>query len=319
VVNQGTVKKRWGVRIYALIVSVFAHAAVLAVFAAVKLSQSAPLPLQSITTVSISQAVNLAERPSVAPKPRVVPANPVVEGRPIVRAKEIAPSNLKSQGPEQIPNPSYQLTPSSDIRREPAELPTASEAETAEVEFFDSPARGRRICYVVDCSGSMQGLWPRVRGELIESIGRLQPDQYFCVIAFGAGSVQESGGGRMVRATERARKEAFDFIASVQPKGATNAAAAMERAIKIRDQSGVGPSLVYFLTDGFELSEQDNARFAHEVMTMLRSFSPKTQINTIGFWCSEQDGRMLEAIARQSNGQFTFVGRENKNNDWNRQ
>jgi Mg-chelatase subunit ChlD len=315
VVNQGTVKKRWGVKVYALIVSVFVHAAALAVFAAVKLSQSAPLPLQSITTVSISQAVNLAERSSVAPKPRVVPANPVVEGRPIVRAKETAPSNLKSRGPEQIPNPSYQSIPSNAIRREPAELPTANETQTAQAEFFGSTAQGRRICYVVDCSGSMQGLWQRVRGELIESIGRLQPDQYFCVIAFGADSVQESGGGkpfdgaqgRMVRASDRAKKDAYSFVDSLRPAGTTNALAAIRSAVQIRDDTNVGPTVIYFLTDGFELGEQDGAQLAHQIMTMQRSFSPKTQINTIGFWPGEQDRRTLERIAGQSGGEFVVV------------
>jgi hypothetical protein len=257
--------------------------------------------------VSISQAVNLAERPSVAPKPKVVPANPVVEGRPIVRAKEIAPSNLKSQSPEQIPNPSYQLTPSSDIRREPAELPTANETQTAQAEFFGSTAQGRRICYVVDCSGSMQGLWQRVRGELIESIGRLQPDQYFCVIAFGADSMQESGGGKMVRASDRAKKDAYSFVDSLRPAGTTNALAAIRSAVQIRDDTNVGPTVIYFLTDGFELGEQDGAQLAHQIMTMQRSFSPKTQINTIGFWPGEQDRRTLERIAGQSGGEFVVV------------
>jgi hypothetical protein len=82
----------------------------------------------------------------------------------------------------------------------------------------------------------------------------------------------------------------------------------MQQAVKIRDDTGVGPSLVYFLTDGFELSEQDSSRFAHQVMTMLRSFSPKTKINTIGFWPAEQDRKLLETMARESGGEFVVVG-----------
>jgi Mg-chelatase subunit ChlD len=154
----------------------------------------------------------------------------------------------------------------------------------------------------------MQGLWQQVRKGLCDSIGQLQPDQYFCVIVFGAGSILESSDGKMVRATEQAKKDAYNFIGSVQPRGATNAVAALEYAVKIRDRSGVGPSLIYFLTDGFELSEQDNSRFAHQVATMLRSFAPKTQINTIGFWPAEQDRKLLEAIAKDSGGEFVVVG-----------
>jgi hypothetical protein len=88
-----------------------------------------------------------------------------------------------------------------------------------QVEFFDSAAQGRRICYVVDCSGSMQGLWQRVKEELIDSIGQLQQDHYFCVIIFGSGSILESGGGKMVRATEQAKKEAYELIEGRDKRG----------------------------------------------------------------------------------------------------
>ena len=185
----------------------------------------------------------------------------------------------------------------------------------ANIEFFDSPAQGRRICYVVDCSGSMRGLWNRVREELIDSIGKLPQDYYFCVIVFGGGSILETGGGKMVRATEQAKQEAYEFIAAVGPRGATNAEDALERAIMIKDRTGVGASAIYFLTDGFELSEQDGSRFAHKVATIHRSFAPKTQINTIGFWCTEQDGKVLETIAKESGGKFVMVGNTGEQKD----
>jgi Mg-chelatase subunit ChlD len=159
----------------------------------------------------------------------------------------------------------------------------------------------------------MQGLWGRVKAELVESIGQLQQDQYFCVIVYGAGSVLESGGGKMVRASTQAKKEASGFINSLNPAGATNAMAAIQQAVKIRDQRGDPPSVIYFLTDGFELSEQDGSRFANQVATMLRSFSPKTQINTIGLWPDETDKRTLETIARESGGQFTLIGNMSEN------
>lgn len=128
------------------------------------------------------------------------------------------------------------------------------------------------------------------------------------MIVFGGGSILETGGGKMVRATEQAKQEAREFIAAVGPRGGTNAADALERAIMIKDRTGVGASVIYFLTDGFELSEQDGSRFAHKVATIHRSFAPKTQINTIGFWCTEQDGSVLETIAKESGGKFVMVG-----------
>jgi hypothetical protein len=321
-VDQGTVKKLRGVnppyklkksrgrvKFYALAISVFAHVFVLSVFAAVKLSQPAPASLKTAAVVGVCRAAALAERPVVAPKPKVVSEN-----RPQAATKERASSNLKSRiaNFKQIPNPNNQLTISSDVHGEPVETPALSEPITAQAEFFGSAADGRRICYVVDCSGSMQGLWQRVRAELVESIARLEQDQYFCVIVFGGGSILQSGGGRMIRATAAAKKEAFAFIDSLRPAGETNASEALQQAVRVRENAGQPASVIYFLTDGFELSEKDRSRFAHEVATMIRSFSPKTRINTIGLWPNEPDIRTLERIARDSGGRFTLIGETDK-------
>jgi Mg-chelatase subunit ChlD len=299
VLNQGKVKKRGGrTKLYALGVSIFVHAAAAAIFGVVEFSQSSE-NIQQGAAVSISQAKQLMQTPAVVPKPKIISEN-----RPAAKTE----ANLKSQisNFKQFTNLNYQTTPSDEIKIEPAAL-SSSETQTSQVEFFGSVAKGRRICYVVDCSGSMQGLWRRVRGELIESIGRLEADQYFCVIAYGGGEVRESGDGKIVRASKRAKKEAYDFVDSLRPAGTTNALDALQRAAKVRDDTGTGPAVIYFLTDGFELNERDSGGFAHQVMTIMRSFSPKTQINTIGFWPGEQDRRTLERIAKDSGGAFVIV------------
>ena len=328
--SQGTVNKQRRIKLYALGVSVFAHIVGLSIFAAVKIAQSPPMRLQTTTVVSISQAAKLAARQAVTPKPKVHPVDSkpfdssgalkadIIKGRPIVKADG---KGTQANARTVIDSPKGDSQRQAEEVKQPIESQASaatSGGESAEnIEFFDSPAQGRRICYVVDCSGSMRGLWKRVQEELVDSIGKLQQDYYFCVIVFGGGSILESGGGKMVRATEQAKKEAYDFIAAVGPRGGTNAADALERAIMIKDRTGVGASAIYFLTDGFELSEQDGSRFAHKVATIHRSFAPKTQINTIGFWCTEQDGKVLETIAKESGGQFTFItgGRGQKKTD----
>jgi Mg-chelatase subunit ChlD len=291
------------------------------------------VPLQTKTVVSINPTVMLAGRTSITPKPKVSPARQSqsfdsvqdkafdeTRGKSIVKTTKQGPAANVRQITDILKESSQQNKEVAETPGQPTTTEAATvaggEAMTERTEFFGSTSEGRRICYVVDCSGSMQGLWPQVRDELADSIRQLQPDQYFCVVVFGAGSILESGGGKMVRATEQAKKEAHGFIDSVRPRGATNATAALEHAIKVRDRMGVEPSLIYFLTDGFELSEQDNSRFAHQVATLIRSFAPKTKINTIGFWCSEQDSRMLETVANESGGQFTLIGQAGKNNDW---
>jgi Mg-chelatase subunit ChlD len=271
--------------------------------------------------VSISQAAKLADRQAVTPKPKVNPVDSkpfdssgalradIIQGRPITKSAGKGPAT--NIGPVfDLPKGEYhrQAEDVKPLIQQEASTAAGGGESTANIEFFDSPAQGRRICYVVDCSGSMRGLWRRVQEELIDSIGKLEQDYYFCVIVFGGGSILESGGGKMVRATEQAKKEAYSFIGSIQPRGMTNATDALERAIMIKDRAGAGASVIYFLTDGFELSEQDGSRFAHKVVTIHRSFAPKTQINTIGFWCTEQDGKVLETIAKESGGKFVMVG-----------
>jgi len=174
------------------------------------------------------------------------------------------------------------------------------------IEFFGSRTEQRKVCYLVDCSGSMRGTFVQVQKKLKESIGNLQPDQYFYIIFFGGDSLFEFGDN-LLRATQKAKSSAYDFIDSIRPAGQTNALAALERAVQIRDGSGVSPSLVYFLTDGFELTTEDAQRFSQKIANLLARFAPRTRINTIGFWPQGDDRKMLEAIAKQSGGESVFI------------
>ncbi len=153
----------------------------------------------------------------------------------------------------------------------------------------------------------MRGTFVQVQKKLKESIGNLQPDQYFYIIFFGGDSLFEFGNNSLLRATQKAKSSAYDFIDSIRPAGQTNALAALERAVQIRDGSGVGPSLVYFLTDGFELTTEDTQRFSQKIANLLARFAPRTRINTIGFWPQGDDRKMLEAIAKQSGGESVFI------------
>jgi hypothetical protein len=179
------------------------------------------------------------------------------------------------------------------------------------IEFFGSWTEERKVCFVVDSSGSMLGMFGQVRENLKKSIEALQADQYFYIIFFGGEKLLESGSGRLLRATPKAKSAACSFVNSIRPAGQTNATAALEKAMHIRDSSGNGPAVIYFLTDGFELTT-DNARsFPQTVSNLLRKFSPKTKINTIGFWPVKSDRKMLEVIATQSDGEFVLVCDDN--------
>ena len=184
---------------------------------------------------------------------------------------------------------------------------STSTTVSPKVEFFGSVTEGRKICYVVDCSGSMRGAFGRVQKELIESIDSLEADRYFYVIFFASDKLFEYGDGKLIRATPQAKSAVREFIKSVQPLGSTNAMAALERAMQIRDGKGAAPAIIYFLTDGFELTNENAYSFADKVLNVRKSFAPATKINTIGFWVQRADGRILERIAKQSGGECVLV------------
>jgi len=176
------------------------------------------------------------------------------------------------------------------------------------IEFFGSGSGQRKVCYLVDCSGSMQGIFSKVQKKLKESIAALQPDQYFYVIFFGGDKLHELGDGKLLRATPKAKSAANGFIDTMRPSGKTNAMAALERVVQIRDGKGAGASLVYFLTDGFELTNEDAAAFPQTIANLLGQFAPAMRINTIAFLPQADDRRMLQTIAEQSGGEFVCVG-----------
>lgn len=174
-------------------------------------------------------------------------------------------------------------------------------------EFFGSWTDERKICYLVDCSGSMQGLFSRVRKQLTESISSLQPDRYFSIIFFGRGQLIEFENGQLIRATAKSKLAAFEFINSIRPAGRTNALEAMKRSLQIRDSNSGRASIIYFLTDGFELTEVGTKKTSQKIADLLNRFAPGTKINTIGFWPETNDRKTLEIIARQSGGECVII------------
>ncbi len=301
--------RKFSAKTWAWTISIIVHVVVLGVFAVVKFSQWQEAEKQRpAPTARVSEAVRqMAEAEPVTPKPKVkqsivsrtaatttmvakgIPTRQIFDvSRPILRNPQKV-SGLAASGPKAV-------------------VPLSSSVIVSpKVEFFGSITDDRKICYVVDCSGSMQGTFGRVQKELIKSIEDLDADRYFYVIFFGGGGLYEYGDGGLMRATVEAKTAVCEFIKSVRPAGMTNAMAALERAMQIRDSSGAAPAIIYFLTDGFELTSDSAYRFVEQVKDVRKNFAPATKINTIGFWVQGWDGRILEKIAKQSGGECTLI------------
>jgi hypothetical protein len=290
------------VTFWAWTTSVAVHLIALTVFGVVKFSQSKVQGEQrAIPTAKVSRIKKLMQATPIIPKPKV---KKPVNGRFAGRTNRLFSANqIFASAKPCLQNPGNFVKLASSTGR----FSASSANLPHRIEFFGSFTDERKVCYLVDCSGSMQGIFGRVRRELAESIRGLQPDQYFSIIFFGDGKLFEFGDGRAVRATKDAKSAAYDFIDLVQPAGQTNAMAALKRAVQISDSRAESPSIVYFLTDGFELTTEDTRWFSQEVAEMLMRFAPATKINTIGFWPQSDDREMLKIIAGQSGGEFVFI------------
>jgi hypothetical protein len=174
-------------------------------------------------------------------------------------------------------------------------------------EFFGSGTYERRICYIVDSSGSMQGVMGQVKQQLKDSIKSLVEDQYFSVIFFGNGKLYEHDIGRLIRASQQNKEAAYDFIDSIRAGGSTNAHKALERAFQIEDGFSNSASVFYFLTDGFELSNDESESLYKKTAILIKDFAPDSKINTIGFWPTDQDRAILKDIASISGGETVFI------------
>ncbi|MBN2844211.1 MAG: hypothetical protein JXM68_14080, partial [Sedimentisphaerales bacterium] len=80
--------------------------------------------------------------------------------------------------------------------------------------FFGLSGEGRRICYLVDISGSMIMAIEYIKKELSDSIAQLDPDQYFQIIFYCNENPEIFAPGKLTRASKGNRQRAIDFIAT---------------------------------------------------------------------------------------------------------
>ena len=292
--------RRGSITMWAWMLSVAVHLILLAVFALVRFSLVPDGPSFAVTpAVTVAQIEQIKKHSRILPKPKI---------------KSYLLNRTRSRRNEIEFSPAARIKPFDKQHRLPETLATGGIELLVGVrplkpgtQFFGQATNLRKICYVVDCSGSMQGLFNRVRKQLKSSIAKLQHDHYFYIIFFGGDHLLESGRGQLLRATPKTKLAAYSFIDTVRPAGATNALAAIERAMQLRDPDGKGPQLIYFLTDGLDLERLDNADFDLLVENLRKNLAPEIKINTIGFWAQNDDCRVLQAVAQRCGGRFTNV------------
>ncbi len=290
--------------VWTLAVSLCLHTVLLSAAAFFVVSSAPPAPVASNSVSAKIQAVKkLIAAPRAFPKPRV--------RRPPVSSLASKTAGLFSDSP-------FTDTGSVAIVAQPNETPASlasipsyellSSFSASSTEFFGVESKEQNVCYVVDSSGSMQGIFSIVKNKLKESINNLRAEQYFGIVFFGDGAVRIFGQTQMLRASPEAKAKAIAFIDSVFPAGQTNVLDALKKAFMLKDSLGNPPTAIYLLTDGLDLAESSGSYYFSASLEKQRlRYCPKTIINTIGFWTNPSDWVILKDIAENSQGSFTLI------------
>ncbi|MFA5423252.1 MAG: VWA domain-containing protein [Phycisphaerae bacterium] len=289
-------------RLWAAVASVAFHIIILSVLAA---SQLYPQPTELNS--------NQSDRPSLASIKSIINNSPVVPKPRVRQINDASIIPLRSNLPldEQTLISKTAPVNNQTVPVKPNDSPqfawSQQSASVHNVEFFSCESDCERICYLVDCSGSMKGLLEQVKAELARSVSELRPNQYFTIIFFGDDRLLTFAGDKLARASQYDKNKALAFIKSVTPSGKTNALAGFDLAVKIKNDSGLGPQVIMFLTDGFELAQGDVYQFRKQIMETRKSSLPDCAVNTIGFWPGSDDKKLLQNIAQSTGGQFACI------------
>jgi hypothetical protein len=289
---------------YPLVLSVVFHIILLSVFAFVRFSSKPAIVHASVSPMAKINAVNrLIEKPQPLPKPKVIGS--------ASRERGIYPAIEETAESEKPPLPAIADEQSRSLAaRNPAIFETGfnSSKITGNTRFFGNPVSQKRLCFVVDCSGSMQGIFEKVKAQLKDSVGSLEPDSYFQIIFFGDNQLYSFDGGGLVRASNPVKQKAVEFIGRIEPKGQTNAAEAITSAMSGAGAAQKSPDVIYFLTDGFNLSDNDDNYLLTTLLAFRNEHCPKIIINTIGFWPKSKDKVILTQLAQMTGGTYTSAG-----------
>ena len=156
----------------------------------------------------------------------------------------------------------------------------------------------REVVYVVDTSGSMEGLSiQQARKALLLALDRLHPGDRFNVIQFN--SVTEALFPATRPLTTESRAAARKWVERLQASGGTEMAAALDAALVGSDDPKLVRQVV-FLTDGSVGNEDQLFGIIHQRLGDTRLF-------TVGIG-SAPNGHFMTKAAEFGHGTFTYIG-----------
>lgn len=188
---------------------------------------------------------------------------------------------------------------------------SGNSAAQGSVGFFGTRARGRTFAFVVDLSGSMNGMIEAEEGalsqnrtrvsrreaaveELSRALGQLSSWQHFYVIFYDDEPYpmfHPDPCREFLAGTKANRERVLDWVATLPSGGGTRPQEALRMALQMR------PDVVFFLTDG-EIPDGTQGFARHHN-------GGDAVIHTIGI--GKERDPVLEAVAFENHGQYSGV------------
>lgn len=297
----------------------------------------APEPAEQETAPDPASETDPATEPGLAPalSPALYPDPSAVQ--PTARLSDTpgAPRNLESeeQFEHSAPTAPTNLTPDPSLEPQPVEADTLDASRLVGItppaggpisfENGESPVPAPRIAFVIDASGPMQELLPKVWAELLDQIDRMNEHNHFTIITFsGEGIYELPGTARRVglRSADddfkQAAKQWLDPERDAFPTGgnaSVHAGEAIEHALKYE------PQLVYLVSITLGDADQDPTAYEayrEQLLTDIAQANAKLErpakfytVQLVDIDPAQRGGLTgtMRLIAEQSNGSYRFI------------
>lgn len=234
-------------------------------------------------------------RPAKAVPPTVDPPEPVAITTPSVQPPGPVSSGHSPGGTvaESVPGSTLPAGPVG---------PVAGTGGTSgpTTTFFEVPAQGRSVVYVIDrsCSMGSGGQLDRARREVLTSLARLPESVRFQIIAYNRRPESPRVGARteLLPATQENKDRAAQFLRALVAEGGTEHFPALDLALRLK------PDVIYFLTDADDLKPE-------EVRALTQINAGRSAIHAIELNTSNQ-GRPnmpMQALTGQNHGHYQAV------------
>jgi Ca-activated chloride channel family protein len=168
----------------------------------------------------------------------------------------------------------------------------------------DQEIIGKRVAFVVDTSGSMEGeKMVAVKAALDQCLSKLGEDDLFSIVSFGG--YAEAWKEKMVSASSTNVNEARQFVRALEPLGGTNIQEAFDTAFSTASGSSKAPLMVVFLTDGRPtVGDTDPATLVKLVETQRTAKAARVFVLGVG---DDLNTVLLDKMASANGGSALYV------------